>query len=139
MLSSWLKYGLDPQAALDVPRLCLEPAAGAQPTGMQQPAARRRSGIVVHLEEGMEEGAAGKLEGWGHQIKQPIKGRERLMIFGRGQMIVVRREEEEAAGARAGKGGGSKKKRVRGGEEQEGRRVLWCGSDGRGDGCAMGW
>ena len=53
-------------------------------------------------------------------------------------MIVVKREEEEG---RATASGGSPRKRPRADGEgaSNERRVLWCGSDGRGDGCAMGW
>ena len=95
VLTSWLKYGLDPQAALDMPRLCLEPSDTRQPTCMQQPAARKRAGVEVFLEEGVGDDVPGKLKKWGHKVVHPLCGKARLPIFGRGQMIVITRPDED--------------------------------------------
>ena len=109
----------------------LPPARWALATGIQQPAARESAGVVVHVEEGVSEEDAGRLREWGHQLKHPLRGVDRLPIFGRGQMIVVvRGDEGEGEGE-----GEPAAKRARAAE----RRTRWAGSDGRGDGCAMGW
>jgi len=140
VLLHWLKYGMDPQAALDMPRLCLEVDESCQVTGMQQPVARGREGVLVHLEDEIDETAAAVLRAWGHRVKHPMSGRDRLMLFGRGQMIVVRwadeapsLQEESVSPAKRARGGDSKEQR------SQPRWTLWAGSDGRGDGCAMGW
>ena len=151
VLSHLLTRGLDPQAALDQPRLCLEPNAEGeltQPAAMQLPAARKLRGVSVHVEEGVAEAELDKLRAWGHEVVSGVSGEDRKMM-GRGQMIVVVREEaREGGGGTSGDGdaGGAegsssrgsspRRKRARGGGE---RRILWAGSDGRGDGCAMGW
>ena len=62
---------LDPQAALDRPRFCIEDG---------------RAGGRVALEEGIPEQVVGKLAGMGHPVI-PVRGHERA-IFGRGQIIL---------------------------------------------------
>lgn len=85
--------GLDPQAAIDMPRFCI--ADGTQ------------SG-VVQMEDGIDQEVLEKLKAKGHVMKENIAGYDRS-VFGRAQII-----------------------QKRGG-------VLWAGSDGRADGCAMGF
>jgi len=63
--------GLDPQAALDRPRFCLEGGA---------------SDGAVLLEEGLSRLVRSKLSGMGHTIS-PVRGHERV-VFGRGQVIL---------------------------------------------------
>ncbi len=87
-----LDDGLDPQAALDRPRFCIEDGAG---------------GGRVALEEGLPAEIYAALEGMGHPLVS-VGGYNRA-LFGRGQVIL--REAESG--------------------------VLWGGSDGRADGCAM--
>ena len=70
VLTSWLRYGLDPQAALDVPRVCLEPADRSTPTALQQDGARRKSGVVLYLEEDVDGKTAAQLAKWGHQARR---------------------------------------------------------------------
>ena len=124
VLTHMLTRGLDPQSALDQPRLCLEPADhdgdAEKPAAMQLPPTRSRTGLKVCVEEGVTEEELKKLRGYGHEVVGHISGRARAM-FGRGQMIVVVREE------------------AKGTPTAKARRILWAGSDGRGDGCAMGW
>ena len=155
VLWNWLKCGMDPQAALDAPRLCIEPASAAD--SMQSSAAAQRTGLVVHLEEGMPAHTARRLSQLGHKVKSPVCGHERK-LFGRGQFILVRweRDAEGGAGAEAaareeqgGEHARRKAKRARTGEpaaaaaeadEERGwRKVIWAGSDPRGDGLAVGW
>lgn len=64
--------GLDPQAALDRPRLCLQ---GGEPAG------------AVALEEGIDPAAAAALSALGHRVEHPVAGFARAQ-FGRGQVIL---------------------------------------------------
>ncbi len=63
--------GLDPQAALDLPRFCIEDGT---------------AGGAVALEEGISDDVAANLAERGHQVKK-VTGWERA-LFGRGQIIV---------------------------------------------------
>lgn len=65
-----LDDGLDPQAALDQPRFCIEEDG---------------TGGTVAVEEGIPPAAIGELAGKGHLLR-PVSGHERA-IFGRGQII----------------------------------------------------
>lgn len=65
---------------------------------------------TVLLEEGIDENEIHKLEKMGHKMNKGVSGYNRS-IFGRAQII--------------------KRDRISG--------VLWAGSDGRADGCAMGY
>jgi gamma-glutamyltranspeptidase/glutathione hydrolase len=87
--------GLDPQAAVDMPRFCI--LDGTQ-------------GGTVALEDGIREEVLEELKQRGHKMRSGVSGHERS-VFGRAQII--------------------KRDRKTG--------VLWAGSDGRADGCAMGF
>jgi gamma-glutamyltranspeptidase/glutathione hydrolase len=87
--------GLDPQAAIDLPRFCI-------PQGT-------RDG-TVHFESGIPEHVLQSLAARGHQMNSNVSGHARV-IFGKAQII--------------------KKDPLTG--------VLWAGSDGRGDGLAIGF
>jgi gamma-glutamyltranspeptidase / glutathione hydrolase len=92
VFSHLVDHGKDAQQALDEPRFSIGPdGAGA-----------------VRIEEGVPEAALDELRRRGHQLSV-ARGGDRLIGFGRGQVIV-----------RAGDG------------------VLWGGSDGRCDGAAVG-
>jgi gamma-glutamyltranspeptidase / glutathione hydrolase len=65
---------------------------------------------VVFVEDGVDPLIVEALQQMGHQIKAPISGHDRN-IFGRAQII----KRDRATG------------------------VLWAASDGRADGCAMGF
>ncbi|MBN1536010.1 MAG: gamma-glutamyltransferase family protein [Anaerolineales bacterium] len=71
VVSGLLDDRLDPQAALDLPRFCIEDGT---------------SGGRVALEQGISPDVIGALEGMGHPI-QTVSGHERAM-FGRGQIIL---------------------------------------------------
>lgn len=86
--------GLEPQAALDRVRFCIQPALADG---------------VVSLEEGMPPAVVEGLKAMGHSVVPNVAGFQRA-LFGRGQII---RLTEDG--------------------------VLWAGSDGRADGCAMGF
>lgn len=85
---------LEPQAALDRPRFCIQPAEASG---------------VVSLEEGLPAIVADELARRGHVTVAGVAGHARG-LFGRGQ--IIRRDPEG---------------------------VLWAGSDGRADGCAVGY
>jgi len=75
VLLGLLEDGLDPQAALDRPRICLE---GGEAAGR------------VALEEGISEAVTGELRQLGHEVRK-VSGHERS-LFGRGQIILRDRE-----------------------------------------------
>jgi gamma-glutamyltranspeptidase/glutathione hydrolase len=66
-----LAQGLDPQAALDLPRFCITDGT---------------AGGAVALEAGLPAGTVAGLAGRGHQV-QTVSGWERA-LFGRGQVIL---------------------------------------------------
>ena len=68
---------------------------------------------AVSLEEGISDIVIQKLGKLGHIINGPVCGHDRA-LFGRGQIIQSRKDSS-------------------------GRRILWAGSDPRGDGCAIGY
>jgi gamma-glutamyltranspeptidase/glutathione hydrolase len=87
--------GLDPQAAIDLPRFCI---ADGTKDGM------------VQIEGGVEEKEILELKVRGHKLQDNVVGHARS-VFGRAQIIKRNRETG----------------------------VLWAGSDGRADGCAIGF
>jgi gamma-glutamyltranspeptidase/glutathione hydrolase len=68
--------GLDPQAALDRPRFCLEPAT---------------SGGTAALEAGLPQALVEDLQALGHPLRAGVGGFEHS-LFGRGQ--IIRREPD---------------------------------------------
>eukprot|EP00980_Cylindrotheca_fusiformis_P009366 scaffold2047_cov129-Cylindrotheca_fusiformis.AAC.45 len=87
--------GLDPQAAIDLPRFCI--ADGT------------KDGIV-QIEGGLDEKEILELKNRGHKLQDNVVGHARS-VFGRAQII----KKDSKTG------------------------VLWAGSDGRADGCAVGF
>jgi gamma-glutamyltranspeptidase/glutathione hydrolase len=71
VLSALVDHGLDPQAALDLPRFCLDVEG---------------SGGRVALEEGIPANVVSDLEAMGHPV-YTVRGLERS-LFGRGQVIL---------------------------------------------------
>jgi gamma-glutamyltranspeptidase/glutathione hydrolase len=71
VLSALVDDGLDPQAALDRPRFCIDV---------------EESGGRVALEEGIPENVIGELERMGHPV-YAVRGYDRS-LFGRGQVIL---------------------------------------------------
>lgn len=72
-----IKFGLDPQAALDAPRICIAPAKNLADIPADD--------IVILLEEGIPSKVATGLEALGHEVRI-ISGYARA-VFGRGQII----------------------------------------------------
>ena len=87
--------GLDPQAAIDLPRFCI--ADGTQHG-------------VVQMEAGVSEKDTNDLKQKGHKLVDGVVGHARS-VFGRAQ--IIKRDRKSG--------------------------VLWAGSDGRADGCAIGF
>ena len=83
VLLNMLVFGLDPQSALDAPRICIE-ATG--PTGESVAAVDE-----VYIEEGIPMATIEALKSLGHNVFQ-LTGFDRGM-FGRGQ--VIRRSVED--------------------------------------------
>jgi gamma-glutamyltranspeptidase/glutathione hydrolase len=80
VLSSMLDYGLDPQAAVDAPRFCIDKVDSC--TG---PSSVTQSHVL--LESGFSREAAQKLQEKGHNVTWPVEGEQRS-IFGRAQIIL---------------------------------------------------
>ena len=80
VLSSMLDYGLDPQAAVDAPRFCIDKVDSC--TG---PSSVAQSHVL--LESGFSAEAAQKLQEKGHNVVWPVEGEQRS-IFGRAQIIL---------------------------------------------------
>ncbi|KAJ9611147.1 hypothetical protein H2200_004330 [Cladophialophora chaetospira] len=78
-------FGLNPQQALDAPRICI---------GSGMPKEGDTHGTVVNLEEGIDEAVIKALKNMGHNI-HVLHGFRRAM-FGRGQ--VIRRHVDEETG-----------------------------------------
>lgn len=105
-----LEFGLDPQKALDSPRICLTPFSelrGGIP--VPDPDATEGKGVIINLEEGISAEVADDLTRMGHTVRL-VTGSARS-LFGRGQVIVQ--------------------------DYQNGKRLYHAGSDPRGDGAAI--
>ncbi|EME83337.1 uncharacterized protein MYCFIDRAFT_211307 [Pseudocercospora fijiensis CIRAD86] len=76
VLLNQLVFGLDAQASLDAPRICI---------GAGMPDAGDVMDRTVYLEEGISEEAVAGMRNLGHKV-QVVKGLERA-LFGRGQLI----------------------------------------------------
>ena len=104
-----IDFGMDPQSALDAPRLCV----GAGHSGSDGP---------VSVEEGVSNEVIDELRRMGHDVRGPLLGHERA-LFGRGQIIrSIPQTCSNVCGERKGL-----------------RNVWWSGSDGRADGMAIGY
>ena len=104
-----IDFGMDPQTALDAPRVCV----GAGHTGADGP---------VSVEEGVSHVVINELRRMGHEVQGPVVGHDRA-LFGRGQIIrscpqAYRDSDNEVKGL---------------------HNVWWAGSDGRADGMAIGY
>jgi gamma-glutamyltranspeptidase/glutathione hydrolase len=107
VLLNIVKFGLDPQRALDAPRICVGAALPGKSTS-DDPS--KKVDETVYLEDGIHVETAKRLGEMGYQIKI-VEGWSRS-LFGRGQIITVKKD-----GA-------------------TGESVCSAGSDMRGDGCA---
>ncbi|KAM6962853.1 glutathione hydrolase-like YwrD proenzyme [Aplochiton taeniatus] len=108
VLLNMKEFGMNPQQALDAPRIYVDYNLKANQWS-------------INLEEGVNREVAEELRRRGHQVNWPITGHERSQ-FGRGQIITVGEWWNPSVG-----------------EAEAPIRVLWAGSDPRGDGCAQGY
>ncbi|KAK0707878.1 nucleophile aminohydrolase [Lasiosphaeris hirsuta] len=82
VLLNMLVFGMNPQTALDAPRVCIGVSLPGKSTDPD-----KKVDNTVYLEEGISEETARVLEGLGHEVKV-AKGMGRA-LFGRGQIIRV--------------------------------------------------
>ncbi|XP_070688707.1 glutathione hydrolase-like YwrD proenzyme [Pempheris klunzingeri] len=108
VLLNMLEFGMNPQQALDAPRVYVQHDCK---TGQW----------LVNLEEGVDQEVAEELRRRGHKVNWPITGHKRSQ-FGRGQIISVGDWWSPSVN-----------------QADPPSRVLWAGSDPRGDGCALGY
>uniref|UniRef100_UPI0037E716C6 glutathione hydrolase-like YwrD proenzyme n=1 Tax=Semicossyphus pulcher TaxID=241346 RepID=UPI0037E716C6 len=108
VLLNMLEFGMNPQRALDAPRVFVQYD-------------HKNKEWLVNLEEGFDQEVAEELRRRGHKVNWPITGHKRSQ-FGRGQIVTV---------------GDWWKSSVS--QADPPSRVLWAGSDPRGDGCAQGY
>uniref|UniRef100_A0A674NTH2 Gamma-glutamyltransferase YwrD n=1 Tax=Takifugu rubripes TaxID=31033 RepID=A0A674NTH2_TAKRU len=108
VLLNMLEFGMNPQQALDAPRIYVH---------YDQKTAQ----WLVHLEEGVRQEVAEELIKRGHKVNWPITGHKRSQ-FGRGQIITVGDWWSPSVS-----------------QTNHPSKVLWAGSDPRGDGCAQGY
>uniref|UniRef100_A0A3Q0SDK2 Gamma-glutamyltransferase 7 n=1 Tax=Amphilophus citrinellus TaxID=61819 RepID=A0A3Q0SDK2_AMPCI len=108
VLLNMMEFGMNPQQALDAPRVYAE---YDHKTGQW----------MVNLEEGIDQKIAEELKRRGHSVNWPVTGHKRSQ-FGRGQIITVGDWWNPCVP-----------------QTHHPSRVLWAGSDPRGDGCAQGY
>lgn len=108
VLLNMLEFGMNPQQALDAPRVYVHYD-------------HKSNQWWVNLEEGVDQEVAKELRRRGHKVNWPITGHKRSQ-FGRGQIITVRDWWNPSVN-----------------QTDDPPRVLWAGSDPRGDGCALGY
>lgn len=82
VLLNTARFGMNPQAALDAPRICIGVSLPGKSTDPS-----RRDDNTVYLEEGIGEDVAAGLERLGHEVSY-VRGMGRS-LFGRGQVIHV--------------------------------------------------
>ncbi|KAL1877510.1 hypothetical protein Daus18300_002498 [Diaporthe australafricana] len=82
VLMNMLRFGMNPQMALDAPRICIGVSLPGKSTDPSKTVDR-----TVYIEEGIGEDVVRELEGMGHEVKI-VRGMDRS-LFGRGQIIRV--------------------------------------------------
>jgi gamma-glutamyltranspeptidase/glutathione hydrolase len=97
VVTALLDDGATPQAALDRPRLRVQP----RPPALVWPA--DGSAVEVHVEEGIAPATVAALAAMGHRVVGDIAGADRL-LFGRGQ--VIRRADASLDGGSDPRGDG---------------------------------
>ncbi|KAK3942823.1 nucleophile aminohydrolase [Diplogelasinospora grovesii] len=85
VLLNMLWFGMNPQVALDAPRICIGVSLPGKSTDPSKKVDR-----TVYLEEGIPDAVADELRQMGHEVKM-VKGMGRA-LFGRGQVITVNKD-----------------------------------------------
>ncbi|ROV98327.1 hypothetical protein VMCG_07183 [Cytospora schulzeri] len=88
VLLNLVRFGMNPQTALDAPRICIGVSLPGKSTDPS-----KRDDNTVYLEEGIGEDVAQELERMGHEVKY-VTGMGRSQ-FGRGQVIRVHYDQVE--------------------------------------------
>ncbi|KAJ0032786.1 hypothetical protein NQD34_002867 [Periophthalmus magnuspinnatus] len=109
VLLNMLEFGMNPQQALDAPRVYVHYD-------------QKNGQWTVNLEEGIDQSVAEELRRRGHNVNSPVTGHMRCQ-FGRGQIITVGNWWDPSVNQ----------------TDRPIPRVLWAGSDPRADGCAQGF
>lgn len=91
VLLNMIRFGMNPQVALDAPRVCIGVTIPGKSTDPS-----KKVDETVYLEEGISEEVARALEVLGHEVKV-VKGMGRA-LFGRGQ--VIRAHQDSVTGER---------------------------------------
>jgi len=84
VLANMIDFGMDPQQALDMPRLCIT--------------ANNQDNIVC-LEDGIPDSTIEGLKKLGHKVQGPVQGYSRS-LFGRGQIIAKKKGRVKGGGVR---------------------------------------
>jgi gamma-glutamyltranspeptidase/glutathione hydrolase len=79
-------FGMDPQRALDAPRLCIGVSLPGKSTNPS-----KKVDEAVYLEDGVPDHVAGALRAMGYEV-EVVRGMKRA-LFGRGQVIAVQEEK----------------------------------------------
>ncbi|KAI3397685.1 hypothetical protein diail_10454 [Diaporthe ilicicola] len=88
VLMNMLRFGMNPQTALDAPRICIGVSLPGKATDPS-----KRVDRTVYIEEGIGDDVARELEEMGHEIKF-VRGMGRS-LFGRGQIIRIHHDPVE--------------------------------------------
>lgn len=90
VLLNMMRFGMNPQTALDAPRICIGVSLPGKSTDPSKKVDR-----TVYLEEGISEDVARELGRMGHEVSF-VRGMERS-LFGRGQIIRVHHDPVEGS------------------------------------------
>ncbi|CAM9163253.1 unnamed protein product [Ascophyllum nodosum] len=116
LLMNLLFRGMDPQAAIDAPRFCIFDGKANGKIGVEpwtsEDEGTEATAVTDRGEDGQRAGVVNVLRRMGHSVV--VRGGHDRAEMGRAQII----QRKVVDGA---------------------TQVLWCGSDGRADGCAMAW
>lgn len=82
VLMNMLRFGMNPQVALDAPRICIGVSLPGKSTDPSKTIDR-----TVYIEEGIDKNVVRELEEMGHEVK--VIGGMGRSLFGRGQIIRV--------------------------------------------------
>lgn len=88
VVMNMLRFGMNPQAALDAPRICIGVSLPGKSTNPSKTVDR-----TVYIEEGISENVVRELEEMGHGVKV-VTGMGRS-LFGRGQIIRVHHDSTD--------------------------------------------
>ncbi|XP_060077764.1 glutathione hydrolase-like YwrD proenzyme [Ylistrum balloti] len=109
VLLNMLEFGMNPQQALDQPRICIGGGYGYDES-------------YVSVEDGIPTEAVEGLVDKGHSVRGPLVAADRT-LFGKGQAIAVGNFWDQSDNS----------------AQRKAECIYWCGSDPRADGLAIGF